>query len=117
MRSQGLCFNCGKNGPYRRELLKRLIDGVKGTEETNPIDSKEPEPEAPCPERANHKLDQQVLNTKKKVTFSNMVEIIPRLAGAAAYRHGVHLRCVASWGAADLYRNQHQRTTSIRSPV
>jgi hypothetical protein len=59
-------------------LLKKLIDGVKGTEETNPIDSKNPEPEAPCPERANHKLDQQVLNKKKKVTFSDMMEIIPR---------------------------------------
>jgi hypothetical protein len=58
-------------------LLQRLFDDVKGTEETNPIDSK-PEPEAPCPERGNHKLDQQVLNKKKKVTFSDMVDIIPR---------------------------------------
>jgi gag-polyprotein putative aspartyl protease len=67
-----------KKGPYRRELLKKRIDGVKGTEETNPIDSKEPEPEAPCPERANRKRDQHVLNKKKKVTFSDMVKIIPR---------------------------------------
>jgi hypothetical protein len=29
-----------KKGPYGRELLKKLIDGVKGTEETNPTDSK-----------------------------------------------------------------------------
>jgi hypothetical protein len=55
-----------KKGPYRRELLKKLIDGVKGTEETNTIDSKEPELEGPCPERANHKLDQQVLNKRRK---------------------------------------------------
>jgi hypothetical protein len=33
-----------EKGPHRRELLKSLIDGVKGTEETNPIDSKKPEP-------------------------------------------------------------------------
>jgi hypothetical protein len=66
-----------KKGPYGRELLKKLIDGVKGTEETNPTDSKKPNPEPPCPERANHKLDQPVQN-KKKVTFSDMVEIIPR---------------------------------------
>jgi hypothetical protein len=57
---------------------KQLIDGGKGTEETNPIDSKEAEPEAPCPKRANHKLDQQVLNKKKELTFGDMVEIIPR---------------------------------------
>jgi hypothetical protein len=30
------------------------------------------------PERANHKLDQQVLNKKKNMTFSDMIEIIPR---------------------------------------
>jgi hypothetical protein len=35
-------------------------------------------PGAPCPERATHNLDQKVLNKKKKVTFSDMVEIIPR---------------------------------------
>jgi hypothetical protein len=73
-------FQMRKKGPYRRELPKKtLIDGIKGTEETNPIDSKEAEPEAPSPERANHKLDQQVLNKKKKVTLSDMVETIPRV--------------------------------------
>jgi plastocyanin domain-containing protein len=66
MRKKGhTAANCSKN--Y-----------LTGTEESNPIDSKEPEPEAPCPERANHKLDEQVLNKKKKVAFSNMVENIPR---------------------------------------
>jgi hypothetical protein len=62
----------------RRALLKKPSDGVKGTEETNPFDSTELEPEAPCPERANHKLDQQVLNKKKNMTFSDMIEIISR---------------------------------------
>jgi hypothetical protein len=62
----------------RRALLKRLSDGVKGTEKTNPIDSTELKPEAPCPERANHKLDQQVLKKKKNMTFSDMMETIPR---------------------------------------
>jgi Zinc knuckle len=78
MRRQGLCFKCGKRGHTVANCSKKLIDGVKGTEETSPIDSKNPEPEAPCPESVNHKLDQQVLNKKKKVTFSDMVEIIPR---------------------------------------
>jgi hypothetical protein len=41
------------------------------------IDSARPEPKAPCPEIANHKLDQQVL-FKKGVMFSNVVKIIPR---------------------------------------
>jgi hypothetical protein len=77
MRRQGLCFKCGKKGHTVANCSKKLIDCVKGTEETSPIDSKKPEPEAPCPERANHKLDQQILNKKKKVTFSDMVEIIP----------------------------------------
>jgi hypothetical protein len=67
-----------KKGPYGRELLKKLIDCVKGMEETNPIDSREPAPEAPCPESAIRKLNQQVLSKKKKVTFNDMVEIIPR---------------------------------------
>jgi hypothetical protein len=64
MKRQGLCFKCGKQGHTRLELLKKLIDGVKGMAETNPIDSNEPEPEAPCPEWANHKLNDQVLNKK-----------------------------------------------------
>jgi hypothetical protein len=66
-----------KTGPHRRELLKKLSHGVKGTEESNPIDSARPEPEAPCPETANHKLDQQV-PFKKEVMFSNVVKIISR---------------------------------------
>jgi hypothetical protein len=76
MRRQDLRFKCGKRGPSR--IAQNLSDGVKGTEETNPIDSTELEPEAPCPERANHKLDQQVQNNKKNMTFSDMTEIIPR---------------------------------------
>jgi hypothetical protein len=61
-----------------RTLLKKRSDGAKGAEGTNPIDAIEPEPDAPCPEKANHELDKQVLNKKKEVTFSDMVEIIPR---------------------------------------
>jgi hypothetical protein len=62
----------------RRALLKNLSDGVNGTKETNPIDSTELEPEAQCPESANHKLDQQVLKKKNNMTFSDMMETIPR---------------------------------------
>jgi hypothetical protein len=40
MRRQGLCFKCGKRAIPSRIAQKKLIDGVKGTEETNPIDSK-----------------------------------------------------------------------------
>jgi hypothetical protein len=61
----------------RGDLIKRS-DGAKGTEGTNPIDAIEPEPDAQCPETANHELDQQVRNKRKEVTFSDMVEIIPR---------------------------------------
>jgi hypothetical protein len=65
-----------ENGYTSRISQKALIDCVKGTEESNPIDCAEPGPEAPYPERVNHKLDEQVPN-KMYVMFSNVVEIIP----------------------------------------
>jgi hypothetical protein len=56
----------------------KVTEVLKGKEEANPSDATEPELEAPRPERANYKLDQQVPSTKNKVTFSDVVVIIPR---------------------------------------
>jgi hypothetical protein len=78
LRRQGLCVKSEKNGYNLTRCSTKVTAVLKGKEGANPIDATEPELEAPRPESANYKLDQQVPNTKNKVTFSDVVVIIPR---------------------------------------